>query len=271
MPYRSSPKGKNNRSWGRTIEACPRCVLSVIRTGECEEEYRSSGRGSALARNDVRRTGETRVHPGDALIVVDVQNDFMPGGELPVADGDRIVPGVNVMMQRFADSSLPVVLTQDWHPAGHRSFASTHAGLNPFDLHEEHGIGPVVWPDHCIQGTHGADFHRDLKTCLAQAVIRKGYRASMDSYSGFLENDRVTPTGLDGYLKDRGVKRIFVCGLALDYCVFFTARDGVDLGYEVAVILDLARPVGSPPDSVEQAFQMMEARGVRRMPSEDLR
>lgn len=211
---------------------------------------------------DLRYSEEMTLRPGDALVVVDMQNDFMPGGALPVSEGDRIVAGVNAMMQVFAGVGLPVALTQDWHPRGHRSFASAHAGKRPFDLHEEPGIGPVLWPDHCVQGSHGSAFHRDLRTDLAQAVIRKGYRVSMDSYSGFLENDRATPTGLDGYLKGRKVRRIFVCGLALDYCVFFTASDGVDLGYEVVLIPDLARPVGSPPGSVSRAIEVLESKGV---------
>ena len=202
------------------------------------------------------------LNPGDALLVVDMQDDFMPGGALPVSEGDTIVPGVNVVMRLFSGLSLPIVLTQDWHPVGHRSFASAHTGKKPFDLHQEPGIGPVFWPDHCIQGTPGADFHTDLDICAAQAIIRKGFHQEVDSYSGFLENDKQTMTGLDGYLKARQVKRIFIGGLALDYCVFFTASDGVDLGYEVFFLIDLSKPVGSPPDSISQALKTMKAKGV---------
>ncbi len=198
----------------------------------------------------------------DALVVVDVQNDFMPQGALGVPQGDVIVPGVNRLMGIFSGMGLAVVLTQDWHPAGHRSFASAHRGRRPMDLYDEPGIGQVLWPDHCVQGTSGADFHRGLEAHLAHAVIRKGWRRDVDSYSGFIENDRRTSTGLKGYLRDRSVERIFVCGLALDYCVFFTAVDGADLGFEVVVLLDLTRAVGSPPEGVQEAMRSMELRGV---------
>jgi nicotinamidase/pyrazinamidase len=212
---------------------------------------------------DVLNLKEVRLAAGDALIVVDMQNDFIPGGALPVAGGDVIISGVNDMMRLFSQASLPVVLTQDWHPAGHRSFASAHAGKNPFDLYEEPGIGPVLWPEHCVQGTSGADFHRDLQISYSQAVIRKGYRLETDSYSGFLENDKKSKTGLDGYLRSKGINRIFICGLALDYCVFYTAVDGTDLGFEVVVLVELTKPVGSPPDSVSRALATLTAKGVK--------
>lgn len=198
----------------------------------------------------------------DALIVVDMQYDFMPGGALPVKEGDTIIAGINAMMQTFSAAQLPIVLTQDWHPRGHLSFASSHPGKQPYDPYEAPGLGPVLWPDHCVPGTHGAEFHRELKTELAEAIIRKGYHKTIDSYSGFLENDHKTETGLDGYLRSRGVKRIFVCGLAMDYCVFFTASDGADKGYEVYYLLDLTKPVGSPPNSVEIALDTMRQKGV---------
>jgi nicotinamidase/pyrazinamidase len=200
---------------------------------------------------------------GDALAVIDMQNDFIPGGALAVQEGDVIIEGINRVMGLFNRSDLPVVLTQDWHPADHRSFASAHPGMSPYDPFEAQGIGPVLWPDHCVQGSHGAGFHKDLETRYAHAVIRKGYHRDIDSYSGFLENDGKTRTGLDGYLRDRGTRRLFVCGLALDYCVFFTASHGRDLGYEVCVIADLARPVGSPPDSLSLALETMTEKGVR--------
>jgi len=200
--------------------------------------------------------------PDDALVVVDMQYDFMPGGALPVAGGDAIIPGVNGMMRLFHGASLPVVLTQDWHPPGHRSFASSHPGRKPYDLFEEAGIGPVLWPDHCVQGTPGAGFHRDLGADLAHMILRKGFHPEIDSYSGFVENDKKTRTGLEGYLHGRGVNRIFLCGLALDYCVFYTASDGVDSGYEVVVITGLAKPVGAPQDSVTKALEVMSGKGV---------
>ncbi|HDP25038.1 MAG TPA: bifunctional nicotinamidase/pyrazinamidase [Deltaproteobacteria bacterium] len=205
---------------------------------------------------------------GDALLVVDMQNDFMPKGALAVDHGDMILPGVNALMSVFSVSGNPVILTQDWHPANHRSFASVHGDRNPFDPVDTPGIGPVLWPDHCVQGTHGADFHQDLDTSLARAVIRKGTNPLVDSYSGFLENDRDTPTGLHGYLKNIGVTRIFVCGLALDYCVFFTAADGADLGYEVWFLADLTKPVASPEGSVSRALETLRGKGVRFLRAE---
>jgi nicotinamidase/pyrazinamidase len=207
---------------------------------------------------------------GDALAVIDLQNDFIPGGTLAVQEGDVIIEGINRVMELFNRSDLPVVLTQDWHPAEHRSFASAHPGMKPYDPFEREGIGPVLWPDHCVQGSHGADFHKNLGVRHAHAVIRKGYHRDIDSYSGFLENDGKTRTGLDGYLRDRGVKRLFICGLALDYCVFFTASHGRDLGYEVCVIADLARPVGSPPGSLSSALDTMSDKGVCFVCSADL-
>lgn len=211
---------------------------------------------------DLEHITQIKIQHGDALLVVDIQNDFMPGGALPVAQGDSIIAGVNGVMRIFSDLSLPVVLTQDWHPAGHHSFASAHSGKKPFDPYRDAGIGPVLWPDHCVQGTPGADFHSDLDTKVAQVIIRKGYHKTVDSYSGFLENDKLTMTGLDGYLTTRQVKRIFIGGLALDYCVFFTALDGADLGYKVIFLTDLSKPVGSPPDSISRALKTMKAQGV---------
>jgi nicotinamidase/pyrazinamidase len=208
---------------------------------------------------------------GDALVVVDVQNDFMPGGALAVKDGDVIVAGINNRMEVFRAAGLPIVLTQDWHTPGHYSFASAHAGKNPFDLFKAPGLGPVLWPDHCIKGTPGAGFHPGLKTDLADAVVRKGFHKGIDSYSGFLENDRRTPTGMSGYLRERGVQRIFLCGLALDYCIFFTAADGADLGYQVYVIMNLTKPVGSPEDSISNALETMTEKGVHFIQSEEIK
>ncbi len=202
------------------------------------------------------------VGPQDALLVVDLQNDFMPGGALPVPEGDTIVGGVNAVMELFSAARLPVVFTQDWHPAGHGSFASAHEGRKPFDPCVAEGLGPVLWPDHCVQGTWGADFHQDLKEGFAQAIIRKGYHGHIDSYSGIYENDRKTPTGLDGYLRERLVRRLFLCGLALDYCVFFTAADALNRGYEVYVILDLTRAVAAPEDSVSHALETLTTAGA---------
>jgi len=212
---------------------------------------------------DVHHSDPVRLREGDALVVVDMQNDFMPGGALAVEDGDAIIDPVNELMALFRKSDFPVVFTQDWHPPGHGSFASRHPGKSPFDPYEAPGIGPVLWPDHVVQGTKGAEFHPDLDIRFAEAVIRKGYHRDIDSYSGFLENDHETETGLDGYLRGRGVERIFVCGLAADYCAYFTAADGADKGYEVFYISDLTNPVGSPPDSMEKAIGNMRRKGVR--------
>ena len=165
-----------------------------------------------------------------ALIVVDVQNDFCPGGALAVAEGDQIVAGINAMMADFD----AVILTQDWHPAGHSSFASSHAGKAPFELIDMPYGPQVLWPDHCIHGTDGAAFHADLDT-RADLIIRKGFRPQIDSYSAFFENDQSTPTGLEGYLRTRGITDLTMVGLALDFCVSFSAVDAARLGFQVTV------------------------------------
>lgn len=212
-----------------------------------------------------------KLEHGDALLVVDMQNDFMPGGALAVREGDTIIHGVNLVMELFSKGDLPVILTQDWHTRDHYSFASAHEGRNPFDLFEAPALGPVLWPDHCVQGSFGADFQPELKTVFANAIIRKGYHTTIDSYSAFLENDMKTSTGLDGYLKSRGIERIFICGLALDYCVFFTATDGIDLGYQVYVIVELTKPVGSPPESISVAMETMTDKGVHFIHADEIK
>jgi nicotinamidase/pyrazinamidase len=220
---------------------------------------------------DIRHLDAVQLQKGDALLVVDMQNDFMPGGALAVDGGDAFLDRVNVLMSIFKEHDLPVVFTQDWHPTDHDSFASRHPGKSPFDPYEAPGIGPVLWPDHVVQGTRGAEFHPGLDARLADAVIRKGYHGKTDSYSGFLENDHATETGLDGYLRNRGVKRFFICGLAADYCVYFTAADGTTKGYEVIYLSDLTNPVGSPPDSMKNATNDMQRKGVRFLRSADIR
>lgn len=175
----------------------------------------------------------------DVLLIVDVQNDFCPGGSLPIEGGHQVVPVINRLSGLFDHG----VLTQDWHPAGHSSFASTHPGSAPFDEIEVAYGQQVLWPDHCIQGSPGAAFHGELKTDGADLVIRKGFRPAIDSYSAFYENDKVTPTGLKGYLKDRGLHRVFVTGLALDVCVRFTAEDAHRSGFETLVVTDACRGV----------------------------
>jgi nicotinamidase/pyrazinamidase len=175
----------------------------------------------------------------EALIVIDVQNDFCPGGALAVAGGDQIVAGINALMPGFPT----VVLTQDWHPANHLSFADNHPGAAPFSLIDMPYGKQVLWPSHCVQGTNGAAFHPALTTDPAQIVIRKGFRPGIDSYSAFFENDRSTPTGLEGYLRSRGVTGITLVGLATDFCVAYSALDAARLGFQVTVRSDLCRAI----------------------------
>jgi len=175
----------------------------------------------------------------DLLLVVDAQNDFCPGGKLAVPNGDEVVPLINRLAEKFAH----VVLTQDWHPAGHLSFASSHPGKKPFETITV-AYGPqVLWPDHCIQGTPGAEFHEDLDIPGAELIVRKGFRPTIDSYSAFFENDHRTPTGLAGYLRERGFRRLFLAGLAFDFCVRYSAEDAHREKFEVVVIEDACRAI----------------------------
>ena len=194
----------------------------------------------------------------DALLVIDIQNDFCPGGALAVADGDAILPGVIELARQFKH----VILTQDWHPKGHASFASTH-GAAPFSTTTLAYGEQVLWPDHCVQGTEGGEFHADIAPVVnaASAVVRKGMNPEVDSYSAFFENDQTTATGLAGYLRDRGVERVFCLGLAYDYCVAYSALDARREGFEAVVVKDLARAIASPVsdgrttvDVAEEAF-----------------
>jgi len=201
------------------------------------------------------------------LVVVDVQNDFCPGGALAVPGGDEVVPVINALARRFDN----VVLTQDWHPAGHISFATSHAGKAPFELIELPYGPQVLWPDHCVQGTAGAAFRADLDVPHAQMIVRKGYRRSVDSYSGFLEADRTTPTGLGGYLKERGLARVFIVGLATDFCVAWTALDARRMGLEAVVVEDACRGIDAPTvpgGTLAKAWADMSAAGVGRSTSE---
>lgn len=192
-----------------------------------------------------------------ALIVIDVQNDFCPGGALAVPEGDLIVPGINALMADFD----AVILTQDWHPKGHSSFASSHVGKAPYDL-VEMPYGPqVLWPDHCIQGTKGGAFHADLNTDRADLIVRKGYNPSIDSYSAFFENDQKTPTGLEGYLRTRGLTDLTMVGLATDFCVNFSAVDAAKLGLNVTVDQSLCRAIDLD-GSLDAALSGMAESGV---------
>ncbi|MBB3994245.1 nicotinamidase/pyrazinamidase [Sulfitobacter undariae] len=192
-----------------------------------------------------------------ALLVIDVQNDFCPSGALAVAGGDEIVTGINALMADFD----AVVLTQDWHPAGHSSFASSHDGKAPYDMMKMPYGDQVLWPDHCVQGTDGAAFHPMLETDRADLIIRKGYNPAIDSYSAFFENDHKTPTGLEGYLRTRGITEVTVVGLALDFCVNFSAVDAAKLGFKVAVRRDLCRAIDLN-GSLAEATAGMTAAGV---------
>ena len=173
------------------------------------------------------------------LIIVDLQNDFMPGGPLAVKDGDKIVERINELQKKFD----LVVATQDWHPANHKSFASQHENQKPFDEISLHDLPQTLWPDHCIQSTKGAEFHRNLDTSKIEAIFRKGTNPEIDSYSGFYDNARKKSTGLHGYLQERNVSAVFVCGLAADYCVYFTALDALSLGYDTTILDESTKPI----------------------------
>ncbi|MCV0395080.1 MAG: bifunctional nicotinamidase/pyrazinamidase [Rhizobiaceae bacterium] len=175
----------------------------------------------------------------EALIVIDLQNDFCPGGALAVSGGDEIVPEINALIVCFDH----VVLTQDWHPAGHSSFASQHAGKAPFESIDMPYGPQTLWPDHCVQGTEGATFHPGLEWTRAELVIRKGFRKAIDSYSAFFENDHETPTGLAGYLRERGIGRLTMAGLATDFCVAYSALDAAKLGFETRVVMSACRAI----------------------------
>ena len=174
-----------------------------------------------------------------ALLVIDVQNDFCPGGALQVAGGNEIIPGINQEMTKYDY----IILTQDWHPKGHSSFATSHDGGKPLDVIEMPYGDQVLWPDHCVQGSHGAEFHSELNTARANAVIRKGSNPLIDSYSAFFENDRKTPTGLHGYFRSLEIKKINLVGLATDFCVNYSAQDAAKLGYKVSVFEKMCRSI----------------------------
>lgn len=197
------------------------------------------------------------------LLVIDVQNDFCPGGALPVPKGDQVVPVINKLIGRFGH----VLQTQDWHPPGHRSFASAHAGKAPMDTAEMPYGEQVLWPDHCVQGTQGAAFHPDLDTTRTELVLRKGFRPEVDSYSAFYENDQATATGLAGYLRERGFSRLYLCGLAADFCVRWSAVDGRQEGFGVFVIEDAVRGIDQD-GSLAEAWQAMNESGAQVISSE---
>ena len=203
-----------------------------------------------------------KIASNDALLVVDVQNDFIPGGALSVVDGDQIIPEINRISKIFQKNNSAVILTQDWHPKDHQSFATAHEGKNPFDPFQGPGLGPVLWPPHCLQGTKGAAFPDGLDIVPGVAIIRKGTNPEIDSYSAFLENDKKTETGLSGYLKSRGIGRIFFTGLALDFCVRYSAVDARKFGFDAVVIEDLTKGIDNPEGNIAEAIEEMKNEGV---------
>ncbi|MDO7925297.1 bifunctional nicotinamidase/pyrazinamidase [Pseudomonas sp. KFB-139] len=200
--------------------------------------------------------------PNCALLVIDMQYDFMPGGRLAVPDGEAVLPLINRLGERFTR----VILTQDWHPAGHISFASSHPGCTPFEIITLPYGPQTLWPDHCVQGSQGSQLHTDLNLPHAQLIVRKGFNAHIDSYSAFMEADRSTTTGLAGYLKERGIDTLFVVGLALDFCVSWSAQDARKAGFTTYVIEDACRAIDMN-GSLENAWQAMLASGVNRVQS----
>ena len=203
---------------------------------------------------------DTAVRDDDLLLVIDVQNDFCAGGALAVPNGDAVVPVINRLAERFKH----IALTQDWHPSGHRSFATSHPGRSAFEAVRMPYGEQTLWPDHCIQGTPGAEFHPQLGTRRAELIIRKGFRPEIDSYSAFFENDRSTPTGLAGYLRERGFRRVFLTGLATDFCVYYSAADARRLGFDIVLIEAACRGIDLN-GSLDAAWAGMADAGVQRV------
>ncbi len=201
------------------------------------------------------------LRPDDVFLVVDLQYDFLPGGALAVPDGDAVIAPINALVKRFHRAGGHILLTQDWHPAGHSSFASSHSGKQPFEQIEMPYGPQTLWPDHCVQGTRGAEIARNLETECAELIIRKGYNRAIDSYSAFREADRETMTGLAGYLRERGLRRVFCAGLALDFCVFWTACDAVEAGFDTVVVTDACRAIDMD-GSREKTLHVMREKGV---------
>jgi nicotinamidase/pyrazinamidase len=206
------------------------------------------------------------INDDSALLLVDVQNDFIPGGALAVREGDRVVPLINAVQQKFRH----VIATQDFHPADHGSFAANHPGKSPGQFIELAGLTQILWPVHCVQGTAGADFHPELDRSQWSAVFQKGKNPEVDSYSGFFDNARRGDTGLGDYLKRNGISRIFVCGLALDYCVKFTALDAKSLGFETLLLADATRAVNLSPEDGDRAVTEMKEAGITILTTKDL-
>ena len=221
--------------------------------------------------DNIKIKKNVKIEKKDALIIVDLQNDFVSGGALPVEDGNLIIDGINKVANNFKKICRNVILTQDWHPPGHKSFASVYPRKNPGDefQSEDGAIGPILWPDHCVQGTEGSKFHKNLNTDLASCTIRKGTNLNVDSYSAFLENDKKTETGLAGYLKSLKINRIYVCGLALDYCCYFSAMDAVDFNFEVFFLVDLTKGIDLPPGNISKSLGNMNKKGIKFVSFQD--
>lgn len=202
----------------------------------------------------------------DALLIVDVQNDFLPGGSLPVPEGDKIIPVINALQPRFKHT----IATKDWHPANHGSFASNHPGHQVGEVITLNGLEQILWPDHCVKGSPGAEFSPLLNQGLIQKVIFKGSDPAVDSYSAFFDNGRRIQTELHNYLRIKGIKRLYVTGLAADVCVYFTVKDALELGYETFLITDATKGVNLQPDDTEKAFEDMENRGAKLIRSEEI-
>jgi nicotinamidase/pyrazinamidase len=205
------------------------------------------------------------------LLIIDVQNDFCPGGALAVNGGDEVVKPLNELAKAVSARDGKVVVTQDWHPVNHVSFASSHKNKNTGDtVDTKHVKAQALWPEHCIQGTKGAALHKDLNADCFTMILKKGSRKDLDSYSAFFENDRKTPTGLEGFLRTAGIENIIIGGLATDYCVFYSAMDSKKLGFNTVIVSDAVRGVGIPEGSVENAVMMMKASGIEFQTSGDL-
>jgi len=232
----------------------PRKVLPVAKQRGKADTKRT---GLAPAGKTYRTRWAMKISDRDVLLAIDVQNDFCSGGALAVPSGEKVVPAINRIAQRFGN----IVLTQDWHPRDHVSFAPNHAGKQPFQTIELDYGTQVLWPMHCVQGTSGAEFHRDLDIVRASLVVRKGFRRGIDSYSALFENDKKTPTGLLGYLRERELKTVFVAGLALDFCVRFSAEDARAAGFDVVVIEDACRGIDLD-GSVASTHQSFRQRGI---------
>jgi nicotinamidase/pyrazinamidase len=201
-----------------------------------------------------------------ALIIIDVQNDFCPGGKLAVTGGDEIIPIINKLSGKFEK----IIATQDWHPSNHMSFAVNHPGKKDYDVIDYNAIKQVLWPEHCVWGTRGAEFQPDLDIKNVNLIIRKGSNPWIDSYSAFRENDKKTITGLHGYLKNLQIKENYLCGLALDYCVFYSAMDSRKLGFETYVIIDATRGIDSPGGNIDRALEEMRKKGIKIINSDKL-